>query len=62
MSQNWILPMLIKSFIPLKEKHYVNKGAYIKYAGEGGAEGFTNLKKKKIQSPGDQRPKYFMAL
>ena len=36
MSQNWILPMLIKSFIPLKEKHYVNKGAYIKYAGEGG--------------------------
>ena len=58
--------MLIKSFIPLKEKHYVNKGAYIKYAGEGGggagAKGFTNLKKKKIQSPGDQRPKYFMAL
>ena len=51
MSQNWILPMLIKSFIPLKEKHYVNKGAYIKYAGEGGGGGggggFYNFKKKK---------------
>ena len=55
--------MLIKSFIPLKEKHYVNKGAYIKYAGEGGGGGgFYKFKKKKIQSPGDQRPKYFMAL
>ena len=40
------------------------KGAYIKYVegGVGGdrAEGFANFQKK-IRSPGDHRPKYFMA-
>ena len=34
-------------------------GAHIKYVG-GGPEGFTNFFKK-IRSPGDHRPKYFMA-
>ena len=35
------------------------KGSYIK-GGGGGAEGFKNFPKK-VRSPGDHRPKYFMA-
>ena len=36
------------------------KELYIKYVGGEGAEGFKNFPKK-VRSPGDHRPKYFMA-
>ena len=38
----------------------LTKGACVKYVG-GGAGGFCNVLKKKFRSPGDRRPKYFMA-
>ena len=37
------------------------KGAQIKYVGEGRQRVSQIFLKKKIRSPGDQRPKYFMA-
>ena len=39
--------------------NFWNKGEYIKYVAEG-PKSFTNFSKK-ICSPGDHRPKYFMA-
>ena len=46
-------------YIPTKLKSITGKlkGAYIKYVGP---EGFTNFSKKNC-SPGDHRPKFFMA-
>ena len=49
----------------LKQANLVSKtdfdeGANIKYVG-GGAGGFYKFFKQKFHSPGDHRPKYFMA-
>ena len=45
--------------LALKPPRKRGKGVYLKYVG-GGPEGFINFSKKN-HSPGDHRPKYFMA-
>ena len=49
----WLAPF----YVNFKERP---KGAYIKYVGGVGPEGFT-IFLKVFRSPGDHRPKYFMA-
>ena len=53
--------LLLVKFLFTMDHHMLELGSVHKVCRREGTEGFINFSKNKICSPGDYRPKYFMA-